>query len=82
MSWEQIQGNWRQFRGEAKRRWGELTDDDLDAIAGDRDRLLGKLQERYGRTKETLESEVSAFCAECELAHLIHHGADDRQPWT
>jgi uncharacterized protein YjbJ (UPF0337 family) len=66
MNWDQIQGNWKQFKGEAKRRWGKLTDDDLTTIDGDRDKLLGKLQERYGRAKEEFRDEVDNFCASCE----------------
>ncbi len=66
MNWDQVKGNWKQFKGEAKRRWGKLTDDDLKIIAGDKDKLIGTLQERYGRTKEDLEREVNEFCADCQ----------------
>jgi len=48
MNWDQIAGNWTQFTGKVKEQWGKLTDDDLTAIAGKRDQLAGKLQERYG----------------------------------
>lgn len=46
--WQKIAGNWKQFSGEVRRRWGLLTDHDLDEIRGDRDFLISKLQERYG----------------------------------
>lgn len=72
MNWDQIQGNWRQFKGEARRRWGKLTDDDLAVIAGDKDKLLGKLQERYGRSRDELEHELNDFCAECEPVGVAH----------
>ncbi len=66
MNWDQIEGNWRQFKGEAKRRWGKLTDDDLNVIAGHKEKLLGKLQERYGKSQDELEQEVEDFCTDCE----------------
>ena len=52
MNWEQIEGKWKQFKGAAKQRWGKLTDDDLDFVAGKRDQLVGKIQERYGISKD------------------------------
>jgi uncharacterized protein YjbJ (UPF0337 family) len=52
MNWEQIEGKWKQFKGAVKQKWGKLTDDDLDFIAGKRDQLVGKIQERYGVSKE------------------------------
>ena len=48
MNWDQVKGKWNQLRGSAKQQWGKLTDDDLEQIAGMRDQLVGKLQERYG----------------------------------
>jgi uncharacterized protein YjbJ (UPF0337 family) len=53
-----LKGKWKQIRGEAKKWWGELTDDELDQIAGERDKLVGKVQERYGWTREKAETEV------------------------
>ncbi|MBK1724234.1 CsbD family protein [Thiocystis violacea] len=52
MNWEQIRGNWEQAKGELKVRWAKLTDDDLALIDGERDKLVGSLQEKYGITKE------------------------------
>ncbi|GGA31790.1 CsbD family protein [Paenibacillus physcomitrellae] len=52
-----FKGKWNQLKGEAKKQWGELTDDDLDVIAGEKDKLVGKLQERYGHSKDTAEKE-------------------------
>ena len=46
MSWNRIEGNWKQFKGKIKETWGDLTDDELDQIAGKRDVLLGKIQEK------------------------------------
>ncbi|MBY0012379.1 CsbD family protein [Paenibacillus typhae] len=52
-----FKGKWLQIKGEAKKQWGELTDDDLDVIDGEKDKLIGKLQERYGHTKDQAEEE-------------------------
>ena len=46
MNWNQIEGNWKQFKGEVQKQWGKLTDDDQDQIEGDRKKLVGKLQEK------------------------------------
>lgn len=61
MNWDQVEGNWKQFRGRVKEKWGELTDDDLDKIAGRRDRLEGVLQERYGKLREEVKEEVDEW---------------------
>ncbi|MBK5969149.1 MULTISPECIES: CsbD family protein [Thiorhodovibrio] len=58
MNWEQIRGNWDQAKGELKVRWAKLTDDDLARIAGERDKLVGSLQEAYGITKEEATKQV------------------------
>lgn len=52
-----LKGKWNQYKGEAKKKWGELTDDELDQINGERDIIVGKIQEKYGRTKEEAEKE-------------------------
>lgn len=61
MNWDQIAGNWKQFKGKVKEKWADLTDDDLTAIEGKRDQLAGKLQERYGFAKERAERELDEF---------------------
>ena len=58
MNWDRIEGNWRQLKGKVKQQWGKLTDDDLDVIAGHKDELLGKIQERHGIAKEEAERQV------------------------
>jgi uncharacterized protein YjbJ (UPF0337 family) len=60
MNWDQVKDNWKQFTGKVKEKWGKLTDDDL-IIAGKRDQLAGKLQERYGYGKEQAEKELDEF---------------------
>jgi uncharacterized protein YjbJ (UPF0337 family) len=56
-----LKGKWKQFRGEIKKTWGELTDDEIDQIEGQRDKLVGKLQEKYGYTKAEAERAVNDF---------------------
>ncbi len=53
-----FKGKWKQLRGDVKKWWGDLTDDDLDRIAGERDKLVGRIQERYGYAREQAEAEV------------------------
>jgi uncharacterized protein YjbJ (UPF0337 family) len=59
--WDQIAGGWKQFRGEVRKQWGKLTDDDLEQIRGERDKLEGKLQERYGMAKEEANRQVDEW---------------------
>ncbi|WP_079417309.1 CsbD family protein [Thiomonas intermedia] len=58
MNWDQIEGNWKQLKGHVRTQWGKLTDDDLEVVAGKRDKLAGVLQERYGLAKEAAEKQV------------------------
>jgi uncharacterized protein YjbJ (UPF0337 family) len=61
MNWETAKGQWTQMKGAVRKQWGKLTDDDLDVIAGERERLIGKIQERYGIAKEEAEKQVSTW---------------------
>lgn len=61
MNWDRIEGNWKQAAGKAKVQWGKLTDDDLDVIAGRREQLAGKIQERYGIAKDEAEKQLSEW---------------------
>ena len=61
MNWDIIQGKWDQLKGSAKQQWGELTDDELNQINGDRDKLAGKLQERYGWAKTDVDEKMNDF---------------------
>lgn len=58
---EILEGNWNQIKGKVKKQWGKLTDDDLTVIKGEKDELIGRLQERYGYDKARAEKEVSDF---------------------
>ena len=53
-----LKGEWNQMKGSVKQKWGELTNDDLDQIEGSRDKLDGRVQERYGHSKEDAERDV------------------------
>ena len=59
--WEKIKGSWNQTKGAVKEQWGKLTDDDLLEIEGRRDQLVGKIQTRYGITREQAEAQVSSW---------------------
>ena len=58
MDWNRVEGNWKQFKGAAKEKWGKLTDDDLNVIEGRREQLEGKLQQRYGFAKDQIHKDV------------------------
>jgi uncharacterized protein YjbJ (UPF0337 family) len=61
MNQDQIEGNWMQFKGKVKEQWGNLTNDDLDIIAGKRDQLLGRIQARHGLAKDEAEKQLDEF---------------------
>jgi uncharacterized protein YjbJ (UPF0337 family) len=61
VNWDIIEGKWKQMKGAVKQRWGKLTDDELDQLAGHRDKLVGKLQERYGINKDEAEKQVDEW---------------------
>ena len=61
MNWDQIEGQWKNIKGQFREKWAKLTDDDLEAIAGKKDRLIGKIQTYYGHKKEDGEREVDDF---------------------
>ncbi len=61
MNHPQASGNWNQFKGKIKEKWGKLTDNDLTAIEGKRDQLIGKIQQHYGYTREEAEKEVDSW---------------------
>ncbi len=63
MNWDMVEGKWKQFKGDVRSTWGKLTDDDLEAIAGKKDKLVGRLQERYGLEREQAEKDVDAWVA-------------------
>jgi len=61
MNWDRIEGNWKQLKGKVQAKWGKLTDDHLDVIAGKREQLVGRVQEQYGLGKDEAEKQVDRF---------------------
>ncbi|HBV92974.1 MAG TPA: hypothetical protein DEF80_18605 [Pantoea sp.] len=61
MNEDRIGGNWKQFKGKVKEKWGDLTDNDMTVVEGKRDQLVGKIQERYGYEKDRAEKEVKEW---------------------
>jgi uncharacterized protein YjbJ (UPF0337 family) len=61
MNWDRIEGSWKQFKGTIKEKWGKITDDEFDQIGGKKDKLVGKLQERYGLSKDEADREADAW---------------------
>ncbi|MBT0958900.1 CsbD family protein [Alphaproteobacteria bacterium KMM 3653] len=61
MNWDQVKGEWKVIKGKAREQWGELTDDELDQAAGERQQLEGLVQKRYGKTKEEAKEEVDSW---------------------
>lgn len=61
VNWQEIQGKWNQWKGKARQEWGKLTDDDLARIEGQRDELIGLIQERYGIAREEAQQQVEKW---------------------
>jgi len=59
--WDKVVGRWNQIKGDIRTRWGKLTNDDLEQVAGQRDKLVGKIQERYGIAKEQANREIDEW---------------------
>ena len=77
MNADQLEGKWKQVKGEVREKWGKLTDDDILVIGGRQDQLIGRVQERYGMAKEAATKEVAAF-----LKHLTDPGEDFKSSTT
>ena len=67
MNWQQIEGKWDYAKGKLREKWGKLTDQDLDVIAGKRDQLIGRLKERYGIQKDAAEGEINRWLDELKM---------------
>jgi uncharacterized protein YjbJ (UPF0337 family) len=61
MNTDVIKGKWTQLKGEIQNQWGKLTNDDVDQIQGNADKLIGKLQERYGYARDRAQQEIDRF---------------------
>ena len=58
MNWDVIKGNWTQLKGKVREQWGDLTDDEVDKVAGEKDQFVGMLQTKYGKARDETEREV------------------------
>jgi uncharacterized protein YjbJ (UPF0337 family) len=58
MNWDRVEGNWKTFKGQVKQKWGKLTDDDLDVIAGKREELVGRIQNAYGMSRDDADRQI------------------------
>jgi uncharacterized protein YjbJ (UPF0337 family) len=72
MNSDQVEGKWKQMKGAVKQQWGKLTDDDLTVLSGKKDELVGKLQERYGYTKEQAAKEADTWATKSNYAWDDH----------
>ncbi len=74
MNSDQMKGKWKQMKGSVKERWGKLTDDDLEVIDGQQDQLIGKVQERYGITREAAQKQVDEWKADARASDVQEKG--------
>jgi uncharacterized protein YjbJ (UPF0337 family) len=58
MNWDQVEGKWDAFKGQLRTKWAKLTDDDIEAGRGRRETLVGKIQQRYGDAKDSIERQL------------------------
>ena len=61
MNWDRVQGDWKQFSGKVRQKWGQLTDDDLAQINGNREQLEGIIQTRYGYAKDQVRKDIDTW---------------------
>jgi len=61
MNWDRIEGNWKQVMGKAREKWGKLSNDDIEVIGGRRDQLVGRIQERYGVTRDIAQHQADEW---------------------
>ena len=77
MNWDELEGQWKQMRGSIREKFGKLTDDDIQVIAGKKDQFLGKLQERYGISRERAQKDLDTWLQglhETEAPHIRTSG--------
>jgi uncharacterized protein YjbJ (UPF0337 family) len=58
MNWDQVKGKWHEVKGSIRAKWGELTDDEIEELDGNREKMVGKIQQKYGVAKEEAEKQV------------------------
>lgn len=65
-AWDRIKGDWKQAKGEVRKQWGKLTDDDMDIIQGEREKLSGQIQARYGIAKDEADRQINEWLDRAE----------------
>ena len=73
MNWDQVEGQWKQMKGSIREKFGKLTDDDLQTIGGKKDQFVGKLQERYGISREQAQKDLDNWLQSQRAAHGTTH---------
>jgi len=85
MNWSTVQGNWKEAKGKVKSKWGRLTDDDLMQVEGNKDRLLGVIQQKYGLARDKAEAQLEEFLSADEstigkvkenVQEVVHQGVE------
>ena len=71
MNWDIVEGNWNQWKGHLKEKWGDLTDDDIRQLDGRKDQLAGAIQERYGIAREEAHRQIDEWSS--KLKQAAHH---------
>jgi len=61
MNMDEIKGKWTEIKGRAREAWGALTDDEIAETKGDREQMIGLVQQKYGKAREEAEREVDEF---------------------
>ena len=61
MNWDIIKGNWKEWKGKARQEWGELTEDELDKTHGEREEVVGFVQQKYGIAKDEAVKKVDSL---------------------
>ncbi len=74
MNWDRISGAWKQYSGRIREKWGLLTEDDLDVVAGKRDQLIGRIQERYGIARDEAQRQVDEWLRDTDAEHTRRAG--------
>jgi uncharacterized protein YjbJ (UPF0337 family) len=79
MNQDILEGQWKQMHGQMREWWGKLTDNDLDRVQGNTEKLVGLLQEKYGYTRVQAEEEVNRRLNEYKMQHPTRPQSTDRQ---
>jgi uncharacterized protein YjbJ (UPF0337 family) len=78
MNQDQLAGKWKQIKGSFKQKWGKFTDDEITRFNGNRDMIIGALQEKYGQTKEQAQKEYDAWATAHETQESAHTSGSGR----